>query len=63
MWEGDVGEFEREPNGREVLVGDVPSRLKLRRDVAFVHSALFMMDAIALTDSEILPGDAGSDRS
>lgn len=60
-----MGERERGPKGREVLVTDVPRRLKLRCDVAFVHSALFMMDAFALTESEILlPGDAGfSDRS
>jgi hypothetical protein len=49
---------------REAPWGDIPRHLKLRSDVAFVHSALFMMDAVILTDSEILPSDLGfPDRS
>jgi hypothetical protein len=41
----------------------MPKRLMLRPDVAFVPSALFMMDPMVLTDSEIHPGDFGtSDR-
>jgi hypothetical protein len=39
------------------LMGVLPVRLRLRPDLAFVHSALFMMDAFVLSECEIPPGD------
>jgi hypothetical protein len=60
-----VGYFWGWTTRQGTLCGDImPKRFMLRPDVAFVHSALFMMDAVVLTDSEIHPGDFGtSDRS
>jgi hypothetical protein len=59
-----VGYFWRGRKREQALWAGIPNRFKLRSDVAFVHSALFMMDAIALTDREVLPGDSEfSDRS
>ena len=58
-----MGDLERRPKRRVALSGGIPVRLKLRPDLAFVHSALFMMDAIVLTESEVPQGDLGfSDR-
>jgi hypothetical protein len=58
-----VGEREGRPKVRQALLRGMPVRLKLRPDLVFVHSALFMMDAIVLTDSEIPPAELGfSDR-
>jgi hypothetical protein len=58
MEEADVGDVERGSNSRGSRNGDIPKRLRLRPGVAFVPSALFMMDAVVLVDSAMLQADA-----
>jgi hypothetical protein len=60
MREAEVGNAERGPESRGTRNGDIPKRLRLRPDVALVHSALFMIDAVVLVDGARFETDAGS---
>jgi hypothetical protein len=55
-----VGDTDREAESGGTRKGDIPKRLKLLPGVAFLHSALFMMDAVVLVDGARCETELGS---